>query len=285
MVSLKTKFLAGVLAMTIAGGTQSALALKKEDKYTGKTIAVEEQLKSDDIGLDDEYLAFLEKNDIKVVDGDIKVETVEQFKAIAEHFQKYLNSKNFDAKLEDAERLIRIFNKDALDYDLVGYNEKKEINYMFDVYAKICWKIEDMNVKNVTQGNDNDFIFMNNILFSKEARIIEDYYFNKFKNIVSAIKEEDWDGYGKIEDECAKNVSDDNGAFDENKEFSSNQNILVSFINMEHIFFINEAMNVGHSRLFLKVIFGGFSDRIDEYLNEISQMGKEQLQKVKKLSN
>ncbi|MEG1647457.1 MAG: hypothetical protein RR325_01665, partial [Bacilli bacterium] len=127
MVSLKTKFLAGVLAMTIAGGTQSALALQKEDNNTGKTIAVEEQLKSDDIGLDEEYLAFLEKNDIKVVDGDIKVETVEQFKAIAEHFQKYLNSKNFDAKLEDAERLIRIFNKDALDYDLVGYNEKKEI--------------------------------------------------------------------------------------------------------------------------------------------------------------
>ncbi|MEG1470982.1 MAG: hypothetical protein RSD76_00940, partial [Clostridia bacterium] len=79
MTNLKTRLLAAVLAIMVVGGTQTALAGKKKEKPAEQTATIVEQIKSTDLGLDDEYLAFLEKNDIQVVDGDIKVETVDQF--------------------------------------------------------------------------------------------------------------------------------------------------------------------------------------------------------------
>lgn len=120
MINLKTRLLAAVLAIMVVGGTQTALAGKKKEKPAEQTATIVEQIKSTDLGLDDEYLAFLEKNDIKVVDGDIKVETVKQFKAIGKNFNKKLKKMGYVD--------IDVYNKMfIINFDYISDELKEEL--------------------------------------------------------------------------------------------------------------------------------------------------------------
>lgn len=84
--SLATRLLAVVLAVIFAGGGYgSSLAIAEDTDLTSQVKEI----------LGEEYCAFLDGIGVEIVDGNVQVETVEQFKAIGDYYKDLLVSMGY----------------------------------------------------------------------------------------------------------------------------------------------------------------------------------------------
>ncbi|MCI5835468.1 MAG: hypothetical protein MR227_02085, partial [Firmicutes bacterium] len=70
--------------------------------------------------LDEDYLNYLKENNIEVINGDIKVETKEQFIAIRDYYVNYLKSNEELAEQVDLDNYDYFYNLGEYDYDASG---------------------------------------------------------------------------------------------------------------------------------------------------------------------
>ena len=88
---MKNRIFAGFLALTLMGCKPVLVKgeeLVQEEIQTDITLT--EIVNDEDICLDEDYLNYLKENNIEVINGDIKVETKEQFIAIRDYKNEFV---------------------------------------------------------------------------------------------------------------------------------------------------------------------------------------------------
>ena len=207
---MKNRIFAGFLALTLMGCKPVLVKgeeLVQEEIQTDITLT--EIVNDEDICLDEDYLNYLKENNIEVVNGDIKVETKEQFIAIRDYYVNYLKS---NEELVDYVRLDDydyFYNLGEDDYDTTGLvalnifllnshmisdelrqeliDEKivvvGELLFSGDLYAvnSFATSIPYYNRDSVNTGRDS-FVTFNPIVFDGRIRKIYNMVENDMKS-------------------------------------------------------------------------------------------------------
>ena len=118
---MKNRIFAGFLALTLMGCKP---VLVKGEELVQEEIQTDITLtgivNDEDICLDEDYLNYLKENNIEVINGDIKVETKEQFIAIRDYYVNYLKSNEELAEQVDLDNYDYFYNLGEYDYDASG---------------------------------------------------------------------------------------------------------------------------------------------------------------------
>ena len=207
---MKNRIFAGFLALTLMGCKPVLVKgeeLVQEEIQTDITLT--EIVNDEDICLDEDYLNYLKENNIEVINGDIKVETKEQFIAIRDYYVNYLKS---NEELVDYVRLDDydyFYNLGEDDYDTTGLvalnifllnshmisDELKqelidekivvvgELLFSGDLYAvnSFATSIPYYNRDSVNTGRDS-FVTFNPIVFDGKIRKIYNMVENDMKS-------------------------------------------------------------------------------------------------------
>jgi len=179
------------------------------------SLAVEYQIPSADVTteeiLGEEYVSFLSEIGVSIIDGNLQVETVEQFTAIANHYSEYLKSLGFgkvdantlllwynfdevsgELKKELANRKL-IMEKPEMEMSLAveGYDDYRFMSVVGDVYSNnkfLCFKRENIIFANsVFELSMYDFELCINGNMKERARIVaevEAYAYGKSNDIL-----------------------------------------------------------------------------------------------------
>ena len=207
---MKNRIFAGFLALTLMGCKP---VLVKGEELVQEEIQTDITLtgivNDEDICLDEDYLNYLKENNIEVINGDIKVETKEQFIAIRDYYVNYLKS---NEELVDYVRLDDydyFYNLGEDDYDTTGLvalnifllnshmisDELKqelidekivvvgELLFSGDLYAvdSFATSIPYYNRDSVNTGRDS-FVTFNPIVFDGKIRKIYNMVENDMKS-------------------------------------------------------------------------------------------------------
>ena len=207
---MKNRIFAGFLALTLMGCKPVLVKgeeLVQEEIQTDITLT--EIVNDEDICLDEDYLNYLKENNIEVINGDIKVETKEQFIAIRDYYVNYLKS---NEELVDYVRLDDydfLYENGYIECDTNGFvalnifllnshtiNEELKQELINDGIVVIneqmltgnLWEIQDFSVSipyynrdSVNTGRDS-FVTFNPIVFDGKIRRIYNMVENDMKS-------------------------------------------------------------------------------------------------------
>ena len=207
---MKNRIFAGFLALTLMGCKPVLVKgeeLVQEEIQTDITLT--EIVNDEDICLDEDYLNYLKENNIEVINGDIKVETKEQFIAIRDYYVNYLKSNEelVDyVRLDDYDYFYNLGEDDCDTTGLVALNifllnshmisdelkqeliDEKivvvgELLFSGDLYAvnSFATSIPYYNRDSVNTGRDS-FVTFNPIVFDGKIRKIYNMVENDMKS-------------------------------------------------------------------------------------------------------
>lgn len=223
--NIKTRFLAGALSIMLSGmPATSGFALENTSGYENQkiTLSVVEESLSRCGNLDEEYVAYLRENNIEIIDGNIQVETVEQFKAIKDYYMDYFTDNDF---FEATRAYLYFSNMDKyistnmfyLNYDELNDDLKKRLisedivtigEEFYDMCYLFGYKNITLNEERMLEG-DNNHISSKNIIFSKDARTIQSMFEEDLKEAANIIKNEEYADLNKLGDKYLGYLSDD----------------------------------------------------------------------------
>lgn len=223
--NIKTRFLAGALSIMLSGmPATSGFALENTSGYENQkiTLSVVEESLSRCGNLDEEYVAYLRENNIEIIDGNIQVETVEQFKAIKDYYMAYFTDNDFfeatyaNLLFLDMDKYISV-NIFYRNYDELSDKLKRQlisegIVTIDEEFYDMCETFGHQNVKTneqkILEGDDNH-ISSKNIIFNKDARTIQSMFEEDSKEAANIIKNEEYDDLNKLGDKYLGYLSDD----------------------------------------------------------------------------
>lgn len=176
----KKRVLSTILAALIAGNSTSALAKDKKDECK-PTTSITQTINENDIYLDDEYLAYLKENDIQVIDGDIIVETVDQYRAIVKYYKDYLTEKGIKASIKGIADYIMTYNAAFIDSKFrnklfVNRVVSEQISNYLTEGNSVSYNILEYRINCIKNNKIDDFSTLTTIIFNNKTRECVAYF-------------------------------------------------------------------------------------------------------------
>lgn len=213
----KNRVFAGLLVLTLAGCKPVLVNAEKQlvQEETRISLPLSELVNSEDINLEEQYLNYLKENNIEVENGNILVETKNQFIAIRDYYINYIknNSEFSDAlwfwNYEDNEyRVYDINSYIALNIYLLNYKymsnelnqelvDKKIVIFDNQLFEQSLYVIEEFAVniayynRNQLEINSDNLITLKPIIFNNNLRKIYSMIENDIKYLAQDNNKED----------------------------------------------------------------------------------------------